>query len=133
MHLLLSFFRKNNAVPISSRDPFLPDRIRSGVPSFPRGDGLFCVPVTLHSGGHFLLPTRVAYSSRVARYARSCSSLLWLHRSAQTILNRLCLSNPEGTAFGRASDFFNYRLRGEPLHLIPHNLQDRQNRLTLFF
>ena len=71
--------RKVIAFPNSSRAPFLPGRIRSG--------------------GPFLLPTRVAYSSCVARYARSCSSLLGLHRSAQTILNRLCLSNPVGTAY----------------------------------
>ena len=35
MHLLLSFFQKNNAVPISSRDPFLPVRLRYGDPFLP--------------------------------------------------------------------------------------------------
>ena len=56
--------------------------------------------------GPHLLPTRVAYSSCVARYSRSCSSLLWLDRSVQTILNRLYLSNPEGAALFMLREFW---------------------------
>ena len=54
------------------------------------------------------LPTRVAYSPRVARYTRSFVSLLWLHRSAQTILNRLRLSNPRHSS--PCCDFVAFRM-----------------------